>query len=894
MSLLPCALRSTRRTPQAPTRHPPAKPRANALRLQVLRLVLTSIALLVMSSGAANAATNTKKQPSVPAGVMEALAAGRSQDLIVEFDASAVQAEADRRRRAAGLHKESPEILAFKAARYRDIKQRAFARLRPAEFQVIRDYRHLPMALVRFKHANALTTLLADPALKAVYKDEIKRPVLDAASLSLVNQPAASSRGFTGAGATVAVIDTGVDYTRSDFGCTSPGVPAACKVNYYQNFVGTGSLDSHGHGTNVSGIVVGVAPSAKVVALNVFGANTTTSDSLIISAIDWAIANQAAYNIAAINISLGDGVNHGSRCNNTPYDTPVSNANLAAIVVAVGAGNEGFTDGVSRPACVAGVKAVGAVYSANIGAASFGSCSDASTAADQIACFSNFTPGVGGLPDYILAPGVNQTAGGYIASGTSQATPYISAAAAILRSAAPYPSATQQQAVTQIYDPVVAGPTITISRGGVSANEPRLDIVQSLAAAGDGFASPIASNSFYSNNAAATKETGEPNHAGNAGGKSVWVSFASGYNTRVSVDTHLSNFDTLLAIYTGTGVSALTPVAANDDDGSANGNSGLVIDAQTGVTYRAVVDGKNGAGGGFVFNVKYAPPVNDNFAARTAITGLTGQAAGVTVAATSEPGEPSHAGLAPANSVWWSWTAPAAGQVTVDTSGSAVGTVLAAYTGASVGGLTSRAANDNDGGTGGTSRILFPVQSGVQYQIAVQGDGGAQGNVVLNWSLATDPANLSLSISGRGDASSGVTYSGSVGNGGPGIAVNARLTLTLPSGLTFISGSSGCTASGATVTCAFGDLAPGTSVTFTIVADVTAPGTYSVNAIVTSDVSDPVTSDNSAALTTTVPPGEDRDDEIPTLPEWGAILMSIFLVISAMRAEGRRHTQRKS
>ena len=263
--------------------------------MKIPQLVLVSFALLFIFSGAAGAATAVKKPPAVPSGVMEALMARKSQDLIIEFDSSVVQAEANKQRQAAHLQKESPEILTFKAARYRDIKRSSLAKLRPSEHQVIRDYSHLPMVFVRLKHASALKALLADPALKAIYMDEIKRPVLDSSSLSLVTQPAVASLGLTGAGTTVAVIDTGVDYTRSDFGCTSPGVPSGCKVNYYKNFVGTGSLDSNGHGTNVSGIVVGVAPSAKVAGLNVFGANTNTTDSLIISGINWAIANRTTY-----------------------------------------------------------------------------------------------------------------------------------------------------------------------------------------------------------------------------------------------------------------------------------------------------------------------------------------------------------------------------------------------------------------------------------------------------------------------------------------------------------------------------------------------------------------------------------------------------------------------
>ncbi|MES1168765.1 MAG: calcium-binding protein, partial [Oleiharenicola lentus] len=65
--------------------------------------------------------------------------------------------------------------------------------------------------------------------------------------------------------------------------------------------------------------------------------------------------------------------------------------------------------------------------------------------------------------------------------------------------------------------------------------------------------------------------------------------------------------------------------------------------------------------------------------------------------ATKESGEPSHARDsgpdAKANpggrSVWWRWTAPSVGTVTLDTKGSYFDTILGVYTGSSLSGLTS-------------------------------------------------------------------------------------------------------------------------------------------------------------------------------------------------------------
>jgi hypothetical protein len=58
----------------------------------------------------------------------------------------------------------------------------------------------------------------------------------------------------------------------------------------------------------------------------------------------------------------------------------------------------------------------------------------------------------------------------------------------------------------------------------------------------------------------ATKEAGEPNHAENAGGKSVWFKFISAETRVVRINTMETNFDTLLAVYTGASVNNLTLV----------------------------------------------------------------------------------------------------------------------------------------------------------------------------------------------------------------------------------------------------------------------------------------------------------------------------------------------
>src|SRR6266446_6611059 len=97
-----------------------------------------------------------------------------------------------------------------------------------------------------------------------------------------------------------------------------------------------------------------------------------------------------------------------------------------------------------------------------------------------------------------------------------------------------------------------------------------------------------------------------------------------------------------------------------------------------------------------------AQPVNDNWANAQTLSGVWASATNDNSNATGEPGEPSHAGFPATNSIWYKWTAPSDGEVTVDTIGSGFGqlqpifdTVLAVYDGTNVTTLRQVAANDD-------------------------------------------------------------------------------------------------------------------------------------------------------------------------------------------------------
>jgi hypothetical protein len=258
--------------------------------------------------------------------------------------------------------------------------------------------------------------------------------------------------------------------------------------------------------------------------------------------------------------------------------------------------------------------------------------------------------------------------------------------------------------------------------------------------ANDNFAAPIAvtNTPFCSSefNNCATKETGEPNHATSAGGHSLWFSWSPSSNQTAVITTKRSDFDTVLAVYTGTAVTSLTLVATNDDiiPGSYL-QSRVSFPALAGANYRIAVDGWGSAVGTVVLNLN--PAGNDDFASAYLISGTSGTTNGSTSGSSKEPNEPAHASDVGGHSVWYRWTAPVSGPVSFDTTGSLFDTTLAAYTGSIVTNLTALASNDDDPERVGasTSWLGFNATAGTTYRIAIDGFAGDSGEFALNWKM---------------------------------------------------------------------------------------------------------------------------------------------------------------
>ncbi|WUQ74659.1 S8 family serine peptidase [Streptomyces sp. NBC_00224] len=198
--------------------------------------------------------------------------------------------------------------------------------------------------------------------------------VLTDASVPLINAPQVWRRkdqagnSADGKGTTVAVLDSGVDYTHPDLG---GGFGEGHKVVGGYDFANGDAdpMDDNGHGTHVAGIiagkaagqggVTGVAPGASILAYKVMDDAGEGYTSDIVAGIEAAIDPANPHRADVINMSLG-GYGDGT----DPLGAAATAAARAGVVVVASAGNEGPGRGtVSTPAAADGVIAVGASIS---------------------------------------------------------------------------------------------------------------------------------------------------------------------------------------------------------------------------------------------------------------------------------------------------------------------------------------------------------------------------------------------------------------------------------------------------------------------------------------------------------------------------------------------------
>ena len=265
--------------------------------------------------------------------------------------------------------------------------------------------------------------------------------------------------------------------------------------------------------------------------------------------------------------------------------------------------------------------------------------------------------------------------------------------------------------------------------------------------------------STAASNAGATKQSGEPNHLGNPGGSSVWYSWTAPASGRVTLSTNevpaysppsssgggvtiitigwpgppptCGNeidqnpppiFYPVFAAYTGTAVNSLTPANCLPVSLDAFPNA-VEFDTVKGQTYQIAFDGNMGTTGDIPLYLALTKPAsNDNFKNRIKLHGIDVVATGYNAGATHEPGEPAI-GDSTGKTVWWSWTAPVGGTVSIDLSGSDYFFPVAVFTGSSFARLRM-VATDSGG-------LTFEAVEGQTYQIAVGDHAGLTGAIKL-------------------------------------------------------------------------------------------------------------------------------------------------------------------
>ncbi|MBI2950028.1 MAG: hypothetical protein HYY23_20540 [Verrucomicrobia bacterium] len=248
--------------------------------------------------------------------------------------------------------------------------------------------------------------------------------------------------------------------------------------------------------------------------------------------------------------------------------------------------------------------------------------------------------------------------------------------------------------------------------------------------------------SITGTNLAATKEPGEPKHAQNLGGKSVWYSWIAPKGGTVLVSVTTTNFFPLTDVYTGASVSALAVAPGRDFTlDTTNRVMTLHFDAAANREYAIAVDGFAGQAGPFGLALKYPPPPpNDDFRNRAPLAGASLTVKSANLYATRENGEPDkHAGVPSSRSIWFSWTAPVSGPVAVTLTGRGTEFIpwAAAYTGNSLTNLSmaSGMAVRFDTNILAT-RLTFNATALTTYALAIDG-----------FSSRTGPINLALATS---------------------------------------------------------------------------------------------------------------------------------------------------
>lgn len=327
----------------------------------------------------------------------------------------------------------------------------------------------LPVVVVE-TGPNGIADLVESPQVARVVADHPAPPLL-MTSLRTLRVDEVHSTGVFGAGYSVAVLDTGVDYEHPFFfggrlraeACFSTGtdesgiysIGSLCRNGLGKDLTGGAGLNCQhprcDHGTHVAGIAVGaqvsydgnvisgVAPDAGLISIQIFTEfynardcgddqvpciRSFTSDQLRALRHVRGLFSEHSLEIASVNMSLGDG-RHNTVCDSVLTDEVLA-LRESGILTVISSGNDGYEDAVNSPACISAAITVGASLKGGDDLDS--SYSNTSAVVDFLA------PGTGIVS--AVSPG------GYgEKTGTSMAAPHVAGLVALLKSQVPSASA---------------------------------------------------------------------------------------------------------------------------------------------------------------------------------------------------------------------------------------------------------------------------------------------------------------------------------------------------------------------------------------------------------------------------------------------------------------------
>ncbi|MEO1681300.1 MAG: S8 family serine peptidase [Pseudomonadota bacterium] len=260
----------------------------------------------------------------------------------------------------------------------------------------------------------------------------------------LRNDPEFSA--YDGTGYTVVVMDTGIDLDHPAFGPDADGDGVSDRIVYTEDFTGEGdgtADDVNGHGSNVTSIIAssadaypGVAPGADIIHLQVLTNEGGGTLAGIEAGLQWIVENADAYNVVAVNMSLGDSQNVNSTETHPVFGDEFAALANAGIITTVAAGNDYAryeAPGHSTIAVDPNVIPVGAVWADDFGSFEWASgAKDFSTGPDRVTSFSQRSTDL----KTVYAPGAlilgAAPGGGTVEQGgTSQAAPLVAGMAVL-------------------------------------------------------------------------------------------------------------------------------------------------------------------------------------------------------------------------------------------------------------------------------------------------------------------------------------------------------------------------------------------------------------------------------------------------------------------------------